>query len=103
MLPTINWLDLNRIKENDSNLMESEFCLDCLTQRKKYGELQGTCPCNTASHPKILQSSTQLREPQSYIKEVVSKSQTQHTGAGLVETDQNQVSTFTTHAKQETF
>jgi len=39
MLPTINWLDLNRIKVYDSNLMESEFCFDCLTQRKKYGEL----------------------------------------------------------------
>jgi len=36
MLPTVNWLDLNRIEVNDSNLMKSEFCL---TQRKKYGKL----------------------------------------------------------------
>jgi hypothetical protein len=43
------------------------------------------------SHPKILQSLTQLTEAQSYIKEVVSKSQTQHFGAGLVETDYSQV------------
>lgn len=64
--------------------MESEFCLDFDLEK----EIRGTtCPCNTASHPKILQSSTQLTEPQSYSKEVVSKSQTQHIGAGLVETD----------------
>jgi len=31
--------DLNRIKVNDSNRMESEFYLDCLTHTKKYGEL----------------------------------------------------------------
>jgi hypothetical protein len=55
------------------------------------------------SHPKILQSSSQLTAPQSYIKEVVSKSQTQHTAAGLVEIDHSQVSTFTIHAKQEPF
>ena len=62
-----------------------------------------TRPYNTAPHPKILQHSTQLIEPQSCIKEVVSESQTQHNGAGMVETDHNQVSTFTTHAKQESF
>jgi hypothetical protein len=54
-------------------------------------------------HPKILHSSTRLTEPQSYIKEVVSKSQTQHIGAGVVEIDHNQVSTFTIHGKQEPF
>jgi hypothetical protein len=58
------------------------------------------CQFNTASHPKILQSSTQLTESQPYIKGLVS--QNLHNG-GLAEIDHNQVSTFTTHAKQQPF
>jgi hypothetical protein len=95
---------LVRLKQNQTKWFKSYGMWILLGLLDPEKEIWGTtCPRNEVSHPKILQSSTQLTEPQSYIKEGVSKSQTQHTGAGLLEIDHNQVSTFTTHAKQKPF